>query len=328
LLKIGFLELFKVSLTENHLQSLFLFLLVLLGFYQQISEIFQGLGKSRLLDSFISNNTSAIKASVVFIALMTIVLLVIAILSSVIRVFLMHFNLTVYIRKNTLEIYQGLTNKKSIILKKDKIQHIKISTNPIKKKLGISFITFKQAVSGKVKKKKDKIIKIVGCKITQILEIKKALFLNDFVEYFSNNQSNIYYKYRLYFRTFIFLTLFNFVYFLFLEQAYFLLINILLILIIAISIEVSFKKRIYKFSKELIMVSSGIFETHKTFLPFFKVQNIKLKQSIFQEQKNVADLVFQTASGKVKIPCIELEKASRIYNYTLFKIETSTKSWI
>jgi len=53
-----------------------------------------------------------------------------------------------------------------------------------------------------------------------------------------------------------------------------------------------------------------------------------LKQTIFQAQKNVADLVFQTASGKIKIPSIQLEKAQQIYNYTLFKVETSKKSWM
>ncbi len=48
-----------------------------------------------------------------------------------------------------------------------------------------------------------------------------------------------------------------------------------------------------------------------------------MKQTIFQERNKVADLVFQTASGKIKIPCIEKSEAIKIYNYTLFKVETS-----
>ena len=77
-----------------------------------------------------------------------------------------------------------------------------------------------------------------------------------------------------------------------------------------------------------MIVGSGTIETHKTYLPFFKVQNVELKQTLFQAQKNVADIVFQTASGKIKIPCIHIEKAKYIYNYTLFKIETSQKLWM
>ena len=73
-----------------------------------------------------------------------------------VRVLLRHFNLKVYLKDNSLEVYQGLITKKSIVLKKDKVQHITISHNPIKKRLGISFITFKQAISGKVKKNKSR----------------------------------------------------------------------------------------------------------------------------------------------------------------------------
>jgi putative membrane protein len=76
------------------------------------------------------------------------------------------------------------------------------------------------------------------------------------------------------------------------------------------------------------LVGEGTIETHKTYLPFFKVQHVKLKQTIFQVRNNVADVVFQTASGKITIPCIPIEKAQQIYNYTLFKVETSQKSWM
>jgi Bacterial membrane flanked domain. len=58
------------------------------------------------------------------------------------------------------------------------------------------------------------------------------------------------------------------------------------------------------------------------------VQNVAIKQTIFQAKKNCADVVFQTASGKLKIPCIALDKANKLYNYTLFKIETSTQLWM
>jgi putative membrane protein len=76
------------------------------------------------------------------------------------------------------------------------------------------------------------------------------------------------------------------------------------------------------------LVCQGTIETNKTYLPFFKVHHVKLKQTIFQVKNNVADVIFQTASGKIKIPCIQLEKAEQIYNYTLFKVETSQKSWM
>ena len=48
LLRIGFLELFKVSLTENHLQNLLLFFGILIGFYQQIEQLLASLGRKNM----------------------------------------------------------------------------------------------------------------------------------------------------------------------------------------------------------------------------------------------------------------------------------------
>ncbi|MDD7914355.1 PH domain-containing protein [Polaribacter ponticola] len=87
-------------------------------------------------------------------------------------------------------------------------------------------------------------------------------------------------------------------------------------------------KRFYKITDDMLMVSKGLFETHHTYLEIFKVQNIKMKQNIFQERNKVADLILQTASGKIKIPSINFEDAIKIYNYTLFKVETSKISWM
>ncbi|QTD37385.1 PH domain-containing protein [Polaribacter batillariae] len=328
LLKVGFLELIKVSLTENHLQSLVLLFAVLIGFYQQISELFEGLGKREVLDDYISENTSTLETSVFLIVSLLIFFTVIAVLSSLVRVVLRHFNLTVFVKNNALEIYQGLTTKNSVILKKDKVQHITVSTNPIKKKLGISFITFKQAISGKVKKKQHKIIKIVGCKLAQVSTIKELLFPNENLEGFDKNYPDAYFRARLYFRSILFFLVLNIVLYFGFESLHVFWMNALLVPIFIFFIELKLRKRYYLFNDELLLLGSGSIETHKTYLPFFKVQNVKLKQTIFQAKKNVADVVFQTASGKIKIPCISMENALKIYNYTLFKIETSQKLWM
>ena len=75
-------------------------------------------------------------------------------------------------------------------------------------------------------------------------------------------------------------------------------------------------------------MGKGLLETHLTYLDIFKVQNIKMKQSIFQKRGNVADLVLQTASGKIEIPCMAYQEAIKIYNHTLYKVETSNAPWM
>ncbi|MGY0407351.1 MAG: PH domain-containing protein [Polaribacter sp.] len=328
LLKVGFLELLKVSLTENHLQSLVLLLAILIGFYQQLNEIFNGLGKRKLIDTYISKNTSAVESSVVLFFALLILVIFVAVLSSVVRVYVSHYNLTVFVKNNALEIDQGLTTKKSVILKKNKVQHITVSHNPVKKKLGISYITFKQAISGKVKKKQDKIIKIVGCKKAQVLEVKKLLFPDDNLDVLDKNYPNLYFKLRMYVRSFLFFLVLNLGLFYALESNRFLWMNLLILPIFIFLIGLKYRKRYHIFNENILLIAYGVIETHKTYLPFFKVQTVKLKQTIFQRRRNVADVVLQTAAGKIKIPCMTTENALKMYNYTLLKIETSKKLWM
>ena len=326
--KISVAELFKVSLTENHLQNLFLFLAVMLGFFQQIQQIFNGFGKTEELDGFIKESTNALSTSLILILILLIFLVITAFLSSFVRVFLNHFNLTAYLKDDSMEINQGLFTKKSIVLKKQKVQNITVSTNPLKRLIGINFITFKQAVSGVVSQKKDKLIRLVGCKIEQVNIIKENLFAIDTLENETKHYPDSYYKRRVYILSFLFVLICYVALFFFVKYEYLTASLIVVIPITLLLISKKLKKRYYKISNDFLLTGTGLIETHTTYLEKFKVQNIKFKQTIFQERSKVADLVFQTASGKITIPCIPFKDAVTIYNDALYKVETSTKSWM
>lgn len=328
LLVIDFLALLKVSITENHLKSLFILFAILIGFFQQLEQFFNGSGNDELVDNFISENSSAFQTSIFIMLFFSLLLVLVGLISSFVRMLLQHFNLTVFIKNDTLEIEQGLITKKSIVLKKNKVQHITISTNPLKKILGISFITFSQAESGISKEKKQEIIKIVGCKIAQISAIKNLLFPNENLNDVDKNQVDSYYKFRLYLQGIFVLSLINLGFYFGFQNHLIFWINVVLFPVFALLIETKFKKRSYLFSEDLLQINFGTLETHQTILPFYKVQCVSMQQTFFQARKNVADLVFQTASGKIKIPCINSTEALKMYNFALYKIETSQQSWM
>jgi len=328
LLKIGIKELFKVSLTENHLQNLVLFLALILGFYQQIEQVVDSLGRTASLDGLIEESTNALSASFFLVTILLIFLTVIALMSSFVKIFLIHFNLTAYLKEDAFEINQGLFTKKSNVLKKQKVQNITVSTNPLKRFIGISFITFKQAVSGKVKVKKDKLIRIVGCKIEQVDIIKTSLFDVTEVENEQKKYPDAYYKRRIFIFTFLFLILlYSAIYIVFKQVEVF--YSTLLVVPFAIFLVLKkVKKRFYKITDSMLLMGKGLLETHLMYFEIFKIQNIKMKQTIFQKRSNVSDIILQTASGKIKIPCIPFKDAVKIYNHTLFKVETSRTSWM
>ncbi len=328
LLTINFKELLKVSITENHLQSLLIFTALLFGIFQQVRDAFDGLGKDEEFDKYLEVDSNALFSNIIVLFFIVVLLIGIGFISSFVRVLLFHFNLSVFIKNKSFEINQGLLTKKSIILKKEKVQSITISTNPIKKLLGISFVIFKQAVSGKVNQKQNKQIKIVGCKSHQIQIIKDLLFNFKSVEASEKQKPDTYYKARMYVRSFIGLLIINIIgYSLLLTFSWF-FINLGLIPLSIYLIHLKYEKQYYKFDDDLLLIGSGRIETHNTYLPFFKVQNIQLRQTIFQQRKNIVDIVFQTASGKITIPCLKAADAYKIYNYTLYKVQTSTNSWM
>ena len=326
-LKISILELFKVSLTENHLRNLFLFFAILLGFFQQIQQIADSFGETETLDGFIKDSTNAVSTSFILVFSLLVFLTITAFITSFVRIFLVHFNLSAYLKKDAFEINQGLFTKKSIILKKQKIQNITVSTNPLKRLIGISYITFKQAVSGKINQKNEKVIKIVGCKKNQVDDVKTNLYDFKDIEAQVKMYPDTYYKKRVYFFNLLFLVIIYVSIYIFTEP-FFLYSLVLILPIYGFLIQKKIKKRFYKLNDEMIVVGNGMIETHHTYLELFKVQNIKLKQTIFQQRSNVTDLVLQTASGKITVPCLSYSKAIEMYNHILYKVETSHKSWM
>jgi len=326
-LKISILELFKVSLTENHLRNLFLFFAILLGFFQQIQQIADSFGETETLDGFIKDSTNAVSTSFILVFSLLVFLTITAFITSFVRIFLVHFNLSAYLKKDAFEINQGLFTKKSIILKKQKIQNITVSTNPLKRLIGISYITFKQAVSGKINQKNEKVIKIVGCKKNQVDDVKTNLYQFKDIEAQDKMYPDTYYKKRVYFFNLLFLVIIYVSIYIFTEP-FFLYSLVLILPIYGFLIQKKIKKRFYKLNDEMIVVGNGMIETHHTYLELFKVQNIKLKQTIFQQRSNVTDLILQTASGKITVPCLSYSKAIEMYNHILYKVETSHKSWM
>ena len=326
-LKISILELFKVSLTENHLRNLFLFFAILLGFFQQIQQIADSFGETETLDGFIKDSTNAVSTSFILVFSLLVFLTITAFITSFVRIFLVHFNLSAYLKKDAFEINQGLFTKKSIILKKQKIQNITVSTNPLKRLIGISYITFKQAVSGKINQKNEKVIKIVGCKKNQVNDVKTNLYQFKDIEAQDKMYPDTYYKKRVYLFNLLFLVIIYVSIYIFTEP-FFLYSLVLILPIYGFLIQKKIKKRFYKLNDEMIVVGNGMIETHHTYLELFKVQNIKLKQTIFQQRSNVTDLILQTASGKITVPCLSYSKAIEMYNHILYKVEISHKSWM
>ena len=329
LIKLSLLQLAKVSISENHFKSLGIAIGLYISLTSQLGEYVKGWKFENLIDGgvdYISNNTETISNSFYIIGSLVLIGIIFSIIVSTVIVFLFHFNLTLSVKNGALEITQGLFTKRNNILKKEKVQYITLSANPLKKLMKINSIFFKQASSEGQKKKKQ--IRVVGSKKEQNEALKELLFNENNFDDLETYKPHNYYIYQITIRNLLFILLVNVAAYIFMYPNNSLYINILILPIVGLLSYYKYKKCYFKINKNMLIKGFGSLETHTTFFEYFKIQNIKLKQTIFQKRAGVMNLVLQTASGKIKIPCIPKEDAFVLYNHILKKSQTSRKSWI
>ncbi len=84
----------------------------------------------------------------------------------------------------------------------------------------------------------------------------------------------------------------------------------------------------YHVSEAGVRTTQGIFGRSHTLLKWTKIQGTRTRQSIFQARRGYTDLLFFTAAGTVVIPYIEEEKARKMVDFALYKVESSKESWM
>ena len=90
--------------------------------------------------------------------------------------------------------------------------------------------------------------------------------------------------------------------------------------------------RLYKcygvlLARDGIVLRRGFLGYRVTAFLHRKVQRISLTQTVPQRRKGLATLRFYLASGTVKIPYVEFEKACELRDHVLYRIESSQKAW-
>ncbi|UMB53871.1 PH domain-containing protein [Lutibacter sp. A64] len=322
--KVSVKDLLKISISENHFKSLALLFAFIFSGYVQVKDFLETLELDQKFDAVLEENANSLLGDLFLMLFLLVFSFIISVVISFVTTFIRHFNLQVSIENNRLEINQGLFTKQNNILKKQKVQSIEVSTNPIQQKLGIYNVIFKQAVSGKINYKK--IIKVVGFNQAHIEILKNILFLNTDFNNQEKQKPDVYYKTQLFFRYFLLLLLLNGIFGLISNSLF--LVNLLLIPFFVVLVLLKYKKCYYSFNNDMLLVGSGQIATKTTYFEHFKLQNIKMKQTVFQKRKGVVNLVLQTASGKIVLPCIKTSKAIEMYNFMLYKSETSVEKWM
>lgn len=310
-------DILRVGLTENHLKGALL-ILGLFGYFTQYSDYIGMDDEQVWQESF--------KYIATIIPIFTVLFIITSMLMSLWSSFSKYYNLKVTLKNDGVSIKSGLFKLEDNFIPLKKIQYIKWKSNPLRKLIGFKSLGIYQASPVTVKQKKA--ITIPGCKSTHRQSLNKTFF----PELFASDEvleltPDKYWTIRL-ILIFTSIPLFALPLVYFLTEPIMMIvpsISVLLTPFLVVKYTSKFKVLI---STDLIQIKSGYVFTEESILKSFKVQNVKLKQSIFQKQSGLVSLKIFTASGSMVIPYVSEALGLALFNRLLFDIERTAKSWM
>lgn len=316
--KISVQRLLLEGISQNHLKSFLIIVSFVFGLYNEFKNYLEDLGIFDWLQFSVNYET----VSSLHLILANVFIIFIAILGStlfsVISIFISNFNLEVIENEDTIEINKGLFNKLSLILDPVKIQNIIIKTNRLKQYFGLHTIAIKQAM---INKKQQKNFKIVALENNQVAHLVEKVFTT-YDGGGAYEKPDIYYKRLLAYRSVLLGVLINIFAFIIFRNNFW-SINSVLIPWIFLFVHFTYKKANYQITNDYLTIDSGFIDRVRNISELHKIQTVQLKQTIFQKRKNIASIYIATASDKVKIPYVTEKNAKSIFDYLLFKIESS-----
>jgi len=321
LLKLSAKEVFLIGISENHIKTGFVALAVIFGYGQQLTQYVED-----QVDAYVEESTNLLMQSgISLIITLLILFLIISVLLSLIRTFLKFFNFEATTDSRGLKIRSGLLSIKEYQVPHNKIQNITWSSNPLRRILGLRTIQIAQASS--VAEDKKSLVEIPGCKEESVRTLYEDYFPETLGHASAQYKPDLFMRYRIIlFKAVIPSIIFAALGFFLYSWVYAVAI-IWLILASIISVKY-YQSILLKVYPEGLKISKGWIFPNTVDLKLFKVQNVELTQSIFQERRDLATVVIHTASGSFEVPFLKKPLAHSLTNFLLYKVEVSNKKWM
>lgn len=323
LLQLSIGQLLVVGLTENHIKNGLAIAGLVLGYFYQFKDIVD----PEYIDQLESYGSSWLKYSLFMSSIASIAFILLSIASSVIISFIKFFKMRVTLFNDHITVEAGLLKRFEHYIPLNKIQFLEWSSNILRKWAGFESVGVYQANPGQQQKKQ--LVVIPSCKSPQTTALEKALF----PEYQEANLEQIaqpasyYIVYKAIWRTLAIILVCSLLFasnYPWFGLSVFILAEAAMIALVIVNnarIKLSITeneiqyKRGYLFPKRLLM------QMHK-------IQNISVKQSIFQRKRGLSSVTLYTAAGKRTIPFIPMDIALKLREYLLYRVSSQDEPWM
>ncbi len=323
LLHLNPFDLLKVGISQNHIRTAAIIFGFAFTFTDNITELF-GFD----IYDYIEENAEGIAAGFLMKFIVFVGVTLVAVLGlSMFRTVLQYFNLSFYKSRDGFRLTSGLITKQEVALRKEKVQIIAWSNNPIRKLFGIYTLMIKQASAGVVANRRQA-ANIPGCYDEQIKEVLSSCFPDMTDDEFKEHDIHR----SLMIRRFIYLGilptialvgLFLLTYSI--QTGVAMVVYPMLVFFLLYRYQRNFK---WYVGQEYIKTERGIFGRTYSVAPYYKVQTVEIVQTPFQRKRDLGNVTIYTAGGSLSIPYMEMDKARELRDYILYRVETSKRSWM
>lgn len=328
LLKLGWRDMIRIGLADRRALIIFAFIGPMMEqIGDNIEQAIQNAMRSVSLDSLqLDAGTGAL---IVVGLLLAMVFLLVTVSTG--AAFLRYHNFELFLDGRTLRSHGGLVTRHEHSMDLEKIQTIRLQQGIVQIWLGRYRMTARQAISGnKQRSQKMFTIPVVTAELADALRL---LFLAPEAGRLTQDPRSELFRpvSRYYMRSSIlFVGLIPTIIMtavLLAEAGLVGLVALIWLPLVALFSWRNWKRAGYVHDDNEIVRRSGLLGYRTVGLLFRKVQRVTITQSRYQRRKNLASLRMHMASGSVRVPYIEHEKAKQLRDYVLYKGESSQQAW-
>jgi len=256
--------------------------------------------------------------------------ILIFVLGSIAAAFLRYHNFELFLRNRTLHSKGGLLTRHEHSMELGKIQTLRLQQGILQRFLGRYRLTARQAMSGKNRSQKVFVVPVVTAELADTLRLKflgpeAGRLTQDPTSTQFTSISPYYMRSRILYAGLLPAVLVCVA--LWSELGAASLLFLLWLPFISGMAYRNWKRAGFMHDDDEIVRRSGFLGYRTVGLLFRKVQRVTVTQSRYQRRKGLASLRLYMASGSVRLPYIDHDRAQQLRDYILFKVESSQQAW-
>ena len=314
MLGVGFWDIIKLSISENHIKT---FLLIVTYLFTKMEDFrsFFGFDTAKK----INQEANQINYTTNIILAFTVSVLVITLSVSFVRVLFRYYNMKLKISEKGFQTEWGFLKTQNKLLIKENIQAITWKHNLLQKILGIQIFRFFMAGENSNSVRQWIQIPIMQQSLlAQISHIYQSIWPSDIA---ARNGIDSAYRWRntLLIVTPLAITAAVIVYF---KSPWLTLIPFAALIYFSITNFILQHNYTFWFHQNSIQISKGVWGREQTLLNFKNVQHVVIKTSPYLRVHHLCTLVLHSAGeAPVKLPYIAVAQANYIANWCLVRVE-------